>query len=284
MIASFIWLFCGYSCLRLHASSPRVGLILSLSVVLITMVVVSVPTGLPRDLFDVYASYKRGTARVIRWLSRIADSSDGGLGVERPYLHSVDELRYFADRIILNDVDVPDGLLRVYRQVLQARKRLTSFYTGLPYSQGRERESTERHAYFNSVFEHVFHDLEHTSSRKRRLSDYVHGTHPPPAVGVPAWGDKNSYECLAAIAELLPDATSGPREGQRLEILSVRPSIADEAAEIGPMGTPIAGDVLAEMTHLYTHLLVRHNPSTGGDHILPIAASYQTPLMAGHSS
>src|SRR3569833_1375954 len=96
MIASFIWLFCGYSCLRLHASSPRVGLILSLSVVLITMVVVSVPTGLPRDLFDVYASYKRGTARVIRWLSRIADSSDGGLGVERPYLSLVVVLWFFV--------------------------------------------------------------------------------------------------------------------------------------------------------------------------------------------
>ncbi|KAK1751123.1 hypothetical protein QBC47DRAFT_270796, partial [Echria macrotheca] len=208
-------------------------------------------------------SYKRGTARVIRWLSRIADS-DGGPGVERPYLHSVDELRYFADRIILDGFDVPDELLRVYRQALQARKRLTGFYTGLPYSHGGERESTERHAYFNSVFEHVLHDLEQFRGRKTRLTDYVPGTHQPThqatAVGVSAWVDKNCYECLATTAEPLPDDTSSPRGDQRLDICSARPSIADEAAETGSMETPIAGDGLAEMTHLYTHLLDRHNP------------------------
>ena len=112
--------------------------------------------GLGRDFFEIYASYKKATNQVIRWLTR-----NSGSAIERSCLFSIKELRYLADCIIDSNIKVPIEFLQTFREAIQARKRLTSFYKRS--LEGEQSKATETHIYFNEMFEEVYKDLDQST-------------------------------------------------------------------------------------------------------------------------
>lgn len=115
---------------------------------------------LSKDIFEIYASYKSGTAKVISWLT-------GALwpGAERNYLQSILELRKIADLIILRSIPIPDKILKTFRKTLQSRKRLACFYQACDGTCNNAKDSS--HDFFNRIFEEVLLDLEEFNAQRK---------------------------------------------------------------------------------------------------------------------
>ncbi|TAQ87622.1 hypothetical protein B7494_g4046 [Chlorociboria aeruginascens] len=187
-------------------------------------------------------SYKRGTAKIIRWLSSNAEP-----GIGRSYLNSIRELRYFADCIIVKDVEVPEEIMNIYRRTIQARKQLGNFYKR--YSKDCEKESTESHAYFNDVFEQVFYDL--LRCRKRRNAP---GIAQPKRLSSTSVTECSNTYCYLDVAdpneEILELSERCPPTRS-----SIQPD-AERKNDSEPGGSAIEDDSLDEMSHLFTYLVV----------------------------
>ncbi|KAF2101264.1 hypothetical protein NA57DRAFT_72706 [Rhizodiscina lignyota] len=208
------------------------------------MIVMSTVT-LSKDLFDVYESYKKATIQVIRWLSR-----NSGCDYERGYLSSINELRYFADYVILNQIEIPDDLIRVFRLAIRARKRLTCFYK----RKGADNDSTEAHVYFNETFESVFHDLNHC--RRRSLSS-CSSTNSIDASSQMVVESANLYSCLETAnneADLSTEMTNNIEVSASYQLDVSPQSKKRRGCDCAPCGPSIQDDTLEETTNIYSFL------------------------------
>ncbi|KAH8898503.1 hypothetical protein GQ53DRAFT_418405 [Thozetella sp. PMI_491] len=215
------------------------------------------PISLPGDIFEVYASYKRGTAKVIRWLS----SSAKDVARPRPYLTSIRELRHFADCVILKKIPVPDDIIHVFRQTIQARKGLTNFYKR---QFNTDKTSNENHDYFNGVFEEVYRDLVRSCNCTANSRSTVIKGHPstPLRRGTDRrWS--NTFSCLEH-AETAGSKVNLPKDS----LPSPAPDVSPERTlsdDISPSQTSfdfeegaclrIEHDTLDETMYLHTHIL-----------------------------
>ena len=184
-----------------------------------------------RDLFETYASYKKATNHVIRWLTKNTEP-----GIERTCLASVRELKYFAECIVSSTITVPEDLLRTFRRALTARKRLTAFLGKA--SDDTRAESTQAHAYFNEVFEEVYHTLRFkcqccTLPEQRVVELHV----------------SNTFECL----DVAETTAAPPKDSVANHIANKEPRAEGQRG----LGAPsIADDALEEVTQLCGYLFV----------------------------
>lgn len=206
---------------------------------------VLLPTSLSRDLFDVYADYKKSTNEVIRWLSRHSDGCE-----ERSYLSSIRELRYFADCVIRKSISIPDELLSTFRQAIRARKRLTKFYKECT---GADQGSTETHTYFNETFEGVFKDL---CQFCRRVSCHCAEVDTEQSQEL-----SNRYSALSDRTDL-EDVSDRRDSGVFTASCDSTPSLVQArniVQRCDRQGPAIADDCLEEMTQVYTCLIVSYH-------------------------
>jgi hypothetical protein len=219
------------------------------------------PISLPGDILEVYASYKRGTAKVIRWLS----SNARDVATSRPYLTSIRELRYFADCVILKKIPVPEDVLHVFRQTILARRGLTNFYKK---QFNTDQTSNENHEYFNSILEEVYRDLVDScnctvNSRSRIIKNPPSSPSTPPRTGIDRrWW--NTFSCLghAEMAgrqvDLPNDSLPSPAPDVSSKGISpYDPTTSQRGFDFEEGACPrIEHDILDETTYLHTHILV----------------------------
>lgn len=120
---------------------------------------------LPAFLFDTYASYKNGTMTFIRWLSSNASENDAS---ERPYVKSVDELRYLADNVLARRIKMPSNLSWTLRDTIRDRTRVSKFFKTLAFPGDNGVSSSHEH--FTSTLHHIFYDFEAMSKKTSRPS------------------------------------------------------------------------------------------------------------------
>lgn len=196
---------------------------------------------LSAHLFESYASYKKDTYEVIRWLTRNAEPY-----MERASLTSVRELRYLADYVILNRVEIPGNLIQTFRRVIQSRKRLTNFY-----KRGSDQsvlESTETHKYFNDALEEVWKDLNYFYKQSNCLlpkassdSCIVNLSH------------DNAFQCLDCISTAVAEERTKDHSPAVLPANFDTIELKRTREKHGPS---IEDDPLEELTSIHEYLMV----------------------------
>lgn len=151
------------------------------------LVTASTSTKLPVDLTFAYATYKRGTAKIVKWLtstaspafrccspqsppspilSRSCRSPDVGLSCNHQSL-TVDVLRALADYIVLNAIIVPEEVLFSFHATLEARDCMTCWYQTVAKNQADE-EATNGHIVFNAILRGIYKDLSRSGKSMKR--------------------------------------------------------------------------------------------------------------------
>jgi hypothetical protein len=201
----------------------------------------STPT-LSRELFPVYANYKRSTNFVIKWLTLNSE------GVARVCLQSVSELRYLVNGIISSGLGISSEVLLELREAIKARKLLTSFYRRK--TDVCNCEADETHEYFTETFEHIYKELHQAHKQTtRRLSQPqdVYRAETSPV------SNKFEYLCLNDGGVEL-DSVPNDEDSVPGQVKDSPPSV--ETAVDCSQGPAIAGDVLEELASLDSYLAV----------------------------
>ncbi|KAK5163453.1 uncharacterized protein LTR77_010635 [Saxophila tyrrhenica] len=197
------------------------------------------------SLFPLYASYKEATNYVIKWLTK-----NTGAGISRACLHSVKEMRYLTDCILSCGVDIPEELLKKFRQAINARRRLTTFYKSSPNT--ADCESTDHHVYFNETFQGIYQDIYQAHKQCNcRLS---HARSKSQELFLPFL---NSFDCLK-----INDGDNGTRKvtTSSCEDCNKGPSVPSDVDPEGEnklrtQGPAIADDALEEWASLHSLLI-----------------------------
>lgn len=203
------------------------------------------PLTLNGDLFQAYASYKKATNYVIKWLT-----GSCAPGVARPFLSSVREMRHLANQIISSRIQIPDDLITIFHKAVQARKQLASFYQRS--SNKSDHEATETHAYFNETFAEIYKDLAYAHRRTSRELSQLTAVPHADISSVPV----NIFECL----KLNDDAAEESQEslGEPDRETTLQSSVHVSSDTIEDFNRPaIQGDILEELASVHTYLMVR---------------------------
>jgi hypothetical protein len=201
----------------------------------------STPT-LSRELFPVYANYKRSTNFVIKWLTLNSE------GVARVCLQSVGELRHLANCIISSGLKISSEVLLELREAIKARKLLTNFYRRK--SDVCTCESNETHEYFTETFEDIYKELSlvHKQSNRRSSKPQDDSETGPCPVS-----NKFEYLCLNDSGVELDSIPNNEDSDPSL----VNDSPTRNKTAVGfSQGPAIAGDVLEEMASLDSYITV----------------------------
>jgi hypothetical protein len=200
---------------------------------------------LSRELFPVYANYKRSTNFVIKWLTLHSE------GVARVCLQSVGELRYLANGIISSGLWISSEVLLELREAIKARKLLTSFYRRK--SAVCNCETDETHEYFTQTFEDIYKELQQAHGQtSRRLSKQQDDSE----AEICPVANKFEYLCSNDSGVEL-NSIPNDEDSDPLQMKDSRPSV-EPAADFS-QGPAIAGDVLEELASLDSYLAVsRH--------------------------
>jgi len=151
------------------------------------LITASTSTKLPVDLTFAYATYKRGTAKIVKWLtstaspafqcsspqsppspilSRSCRSPDMATSCNHRSL-TVDVLRALADYIVSNAIVVPEEVLFSFHATLEARDCMTCWYQTVAKNQADE-EATNGHIVFNAILRGIYKDLSRSGKTLKR--------------------------------------------------------------------------------------------------------------------
>jgi hypothetical protein len=151
------------------------------------LITASTSTKLPVDLTFAYATYKRGTAKIVKWLtstaspafqcsspqnppspilSRSCRSPDTASSCDHRSL-TVDVLRALADYIVSNAIIVPEEVLFSFHATLEARECMSCWYQTVAENQADE-EATNGHIVFNAILRGIYKDLSRSGKSLKR--------------------------------------------------------------------------------------------------------------------
>lgn len=149
-------------------------------------------TKLPADLTYAYAAYKKGTAKIVKWLRSAATPTFLPCSPQPPpspiamrasitidcghQSLTLDDIRALADYVIAHAITVPEEVLYSFHNTLEARDCMTCWYQQV--ANDADGETTNGHLVFNAVLRGIYKDLRNVGRRvsKTPMTCCVSGT------------------------------------------------------------------------------------------------------------
>ena len=167
-------------------------------------------TKLPADLTYAYAAYKKGTAKIVKWLRSAATPAFIPCSPQPPpspiavrtniatdcghYALTLDDIRALADYVVTHAITVPEEVLYSFHNTLEARDCMTCWYQRV--ANDADDETTSGHLIFNAVLRGIYKDLRNIGRRlsKTPMTCCESGTC---ELHEPAFGKlSNTFSCL----------------------------------------------------------------------------------------
>jgi len=136
-------------------------------------------TKLPADLTYAYAAYKKGTAKIVKWLRLAATPAFLPCSPQPPpspiafgtsliancghQALTLDDIRALADYVIAHSITVPEEVLYSFHNTLEARECMTCWYQQV--ANNADGETTNGHLVFNAVLRGIYKDLRNIGRR-----------------------------------------------------------------------------------------------------------------------